>query len=66
MSRASKRLAKEKKKMKEAMGDVKVNCPNCGFPIPQDVFLKQDFGTRYRCKICGKVCFEEWVKEKMN
>lgn len=52
--------------MKKVMGDVNANCPNCGFPIPQDVFLKQDFGTRYRCKICGKVCFEEWVKEKIK
>lgn len=66
MSRASKWLSKEKAKMKKAMGDITINCPSCGIPIPKDVFLKQDFGTKYRCKVCGKVCYEEWVKEKIK
>ena len=62
MSRASKHLSKEKAKMKKAMGNTTINCPKCGIPIPQDIFLKKDMGRSYKCKVCGSNCYNEWVK----
>lgn len=62
MSRASKHLAKEKARAKKAMGNITINCPKCGIPIPQEVFLKGDMGRNYKCAVCGCDCFDEWVK----
>lgn len=68
MSRASKHLAKEKTKIKKQIQkyNYHIACPNCGMEIPTQAFLKIDYGTNYKCPVCGKICYEEWVKEKFN
>lgn len=63
MSRASKRLKKQKHDMRVAMGDKTINCPNCGVPVPNEIFLKEGFGRDYKCAVCGKIVYEEWVKK---
>lgn len=63
MSLAEHRLFKAKKKMKEAIGDETINCPNCGTPVPQKIFLREDFGKTYKCKMCNKCVYEEWIKQ---
>lgn len=66
MSRAERRLRKEKQKAKIAMGDNTINCPNCGTPVPNKIFLKGDMGRSYNCPVCGKNVYEEWVEKVFN
>lgn len=66
MSRAKKWLKREKSKAIEIMGDETINCPNCGIPVPNKVFLKGDMGRNYNCAVCGKNVYAEWVEKVFN
>lgn len=66
MSIAERWRRKQQKKLEKKVNSLNFNCPYCNFPIPEEAFNTPDYGMSYKCKVCGKVCYEGYKEQILS